>query len=237
MLPVCSVSPRHLLSQAQGADGPRLSVTSPHAPLGSKDPSWQSSRDTGLMELVVELMQHYSHLPLVPPREAKNCTSSSPEGHKNCPSNEERREDQSETYHNHQDSRTPFCNASPIALDERGSPGNPNTLLILPPAVTLAPGCAPALQEGSHNPCQSEIRMKKLRTKQRGRKMQNQGILVPWEQSAFSKDLISSPSTLVSHFIKSHCTVPCLCCRTPACPMAIQGTLATHTAQHHPEVW
>lgn len=189
------------------------------------------------MELVVELMQHYSHLPLVPPREAKNCTSSSPEGHKNCPSNEERREDRSETYHNHQDSRTPFCNASPIALDERGSPGNPNTLLILPPAVTLAPGCAPALQEGSHNPCQSEIRMKKLRTKQRGRKMQNQGILVPWEQSAFSKDLISSPSTLVSHFIKSHCTVPCLCCRTPACPMAIQGTLATRTAQHHPEVW
>lgn len=67
MLSVCSVSPRHLLSQAQGADGPRLSVTSPHAPLGSKDPSWQSSRDTGLMELVVELMQHYSHLPLVPP--------------------------------------------------------------------------------------------------------------------------------------------------------------------------
>lgn len=228
MLSVCSVSPRHLLSQAQGADGPRLSVTSPHAPLGSKDPSWQSSQDTsdGAGGGTDAALQPSSPCA---PHEAKNCISSSPEGHNNCPSNEERREDRSETYHNHQDTRTPFCNASPIALDERCSPGNPNTLLILPPVVTLAPGCAPALQEGSHNLCQSEIRTKKLRTKQRGRKMQTQGILVPWEQSAFSKDLISTPSTLVSHFIKSHCTVPCLCCRTPACPMAIQGTSYTHS--------
>lgn len=147
LLSVCSVTPRHLLSQAQGTDGPRLSVTSPHAPLGSKDPSWQSPRgmSDGASGGTNAALQPSSPCA---PHEDKNCTSSSPEGDNNCPTKEVRREDRSETYHSHQDSRTPSCNASPIALDERGSPGNPKTLLILPPAVALAPGCAPALQEG-----------------------------------------------------------------------------------------